>query len=267
MTPVGTKGGVICKQLDEIEHVLFTFRRNVLNRDMDIHMNRVSVDITKRFGGGTFIEVAMTTKTLTKIFRNPVKLIGLAILISLVSVWVFSTDYPKIIKNRYFAGPIENYMSVGIGDERAEVLYKLGKPPFVLGDLNGCTDPKKFCGRRVYTTDENSVDFAKIDKDIEFYEVYEYENNFPSKDSFSIFFDNKRKVRSITCQGSCDPVFGIFIGSDERDLTKFLGNPSGSKIDVGSGVKTISYSRFNLSFYLEKMKIYMIVIGTDDPIV
>lgn len=41
---------VQCQNLDEVEHVLCTFRGMVLNGDLDGHLNRVSVDIRKRFG-------------------------------------------------------------------------------------------------------------------------------------------------------------------------------------------------------------------------
>jgi len=41
---------VQCQNLDEVEHVLCTFRGMVLTGDMDDNLNRVSRDIRKRFG-------------------------------------------------------------------------------------------------------------------------------------------------------------------------------------------------------------------------
>lgn len=41
---------VQCQDLDEVEHVLCTFRGMVLNGEMDDHLTRVSMDIRKRFG-------------------------------------------------------------------------------------------------------------------------------------------------------------------------------------------------------------------------
>lgn len=41
---------VQCKDLDEVEHVLCTFRGMILNGDMDDLLTRTSVEIRKRFG-------------------------------------------------------------------------------------------------------------------------------------------------------------------------------------------------------------------------
>jgi hypothetical protein len=43
---------VQCENVDEVEHVLCTFRGMVLNGDMDDHLVRVSGEIRKRFKGG-----------------------------------------------------------------------------------------------------------------------------------------------------------------------------------------------------------------------
>jgi hypothetical protein len=204
-------------------------------------------------------------ETLTKNIRNSLKLIGLAALISAVSLWFFSTDYPTMIKNRYFTGSIENYMNVSIGDKREDVLYKLGRPISVLGDPGKCNDNQPWsCLRRVYFTGETSDKINKIDKDIKFFNVYNYPDNSNSSDSFSIYFDTKNQVKTMDCTGKCDAILGITISSDERDLIRLLGNPSSSKINAGSGIKTVTYKKFNLTFYLEKMKVYMIVVGPDD---
>jgi len=209
--------------------------------------------------------MAISTQNLTKIIRNLFKPIGLITLILLFFIWFISTDYPAIVKNRYFTGPINNYMNVSIGDTRADVLYKLGRPPYVFGPLNGCTDDKPWsCSRIVYSTDENSIDTAKIDKDMKFYEIYEYEDYDGSKNSFMISFDKNNQVRTVTCLKVCDAVLGIGLNSEESDLRRFLGDPSISEVSADSGVKTLSYSKYNLTFYLTKMKVYMIIIGPDD---
>jgi len=205
------------------------------------------------------------TNNITNIVRNLFKTIGAIIIIFLFSIWFIGSDYPQIIKNRYFTGPINNYMNVSIGDTRAEVLYKLGRPPYVFGPLNGCTDDKPWkCDRIVYSTDEKSLDSAKIDKDIKFYEIYEYEKYDGLKNSFMISFDKNNEVRTITCLKFCDAVLGINLNSDESDLRRFLGDPSISEVSADSGIKTISYRKFNLTFYLTKMKVYLIRIGPDD---
>ena len=41
---------VQCKDLDEVEHVLCTFRGMVLNGELDEHLSKVSQNIRKRFG-------------------------------------------------------------------------------------------------------------------------------------------------------------------------------------------------------------------------
>lgn len=204
-------------------------------------------------------------ETLKKNIRKSLKLIGLAAIISAVSLWFFTTDYPTMMKNRYFTGSIENYMNVTIGDRREEVLYKLGRPHYVLGDPGKCNGNQPWdCSRRVYFTDESSDSIDKIDKDIKFYNVYNYLTNPNLLDSFSIYFDENNKVKTLDCRGKCDAILGISTSSDERDLIRFLGNPTSSKIDANSGIKIVSYKKYNLTFYLEKMKVYMIVVGSDD---
>jgi hypothetical protein len=204
-------------------------------------------------------------ETLKKNIRKSLKLIGLAAIISAVSLWFFTTDYPTMMKNRYFTGSIENYMNVTIGDRREEVLYKLGRPHYVLGDPGKCNGNQPWdCSRRVYFTDGSSDSIDKIDKDIKFYNVYNYLTNPNLLDSFSIYFDENNKVKTLHCRGKCDAILGISTSSDERDLIRFLGNPTSSKIDANSGIKIVSYKKYNLLFYLEKMKVYMIVVGSDD---
>jgi hypothetical protein len=204
-------------------------------------------------------------ETLKKNIRKSLKLIGLAAIISAVSLWFFTTDYQTMMKNRYFTGSIENYMNVTIGDRREEVLYKLGRPHYVLGDPGKCNGNQPWdCSRRVYFTDGSSDSIDKIDKDIKFYNVYNYLTNPNLLDSFSIYFDENNKVKTLHCRGKCDAILGISTSSDERDLIRFLGNPTSSKIDANSGIKIVSYKKYNLLFYLEKMKVYMIVVGSDD---
>ena len=41
-----------CQNVDEVEHVLFTFRGMVINGELDDHLVRVSGEIRKRFGKG-----------------------------------------------------------------------------------------------------------------------------------------------------------------------------------------------------------------------
>ena len=43
---------VQCQNVDEVEHVLCTFRGMVLNGDMDTHLTTVSGEIRSRFGRG-----------------------------------------------------------------------------------------------------------------------------------------------------------------------------------------------------------------------
>lgn len=43
---------VQCQNLDDVEHVLCTFRGMVIRGDMDDHLTRVSGEIRKRFGRG-----------------------------------------------------------------------------------------------------------------------------------------------------------------------------------------------------------------------
>lgn len=42
-----------CQNLDDVEHVLCTFRGMVLNGELDDHLVRVSGEIWKRFGEGS----------------------------------------------------------------------------------------------------------------------------------------------------------------------------------------------------------------------
>jgi hypothetical protein len=44
---------VQCQNLDDVEHVLCTFRGMIFQGEMDDHLTRVSRDIRKRFGEGS----------------------------------------------------------------------------------------------------------------------------------------------------------------------------------------------------------------------
>jgi hypothetical protein len=51
--PIELKKGMFsveCQDLDEVEHVLCTFRGMILNGDLDDHLTKTSTEIRKRFG-------------------------------------------------------------------------------------------------------------------------------------------------------------------------------------------------------------------------
>ena len=211
------------------------------------------------------------TEILSKNIRNLLKLIGLVTVISAVPLWFFSTDYPTMIMNRYLTGPVKNYMNVRIGDKREDILYKLGPPNYVLGEKIVCVSKKTpYCGSRtLYVTGLNSnfIDKTtdKMENKFEDYSIFYYSEdvNYTNK-SLSVFFDKNKKVYSVSCTEKCDPVLGVGIGTNENRVIKLLGNNYKQKIDEFSFVKTLRYDELNITLYLEKQKVYYIIVGKDD---
>ena len=205
----------------------------------------------------------MTTGKLNINTRKLLVTLGLVVSAVSASLWFFSTDYPLIIKNRYFSSPIENYMSVNIGDKREDVMYKLGSPGYVFGEQEKKCG-KDFtweCGIPIFSTNEAEEGIPKISKELKNYNVYIYSDGPLTQKFVSVYFDKKDQVVKIGCKVKCEKRLGVGINSREDEIRRLIGNPSNSEIDANSGVKTLSYTKLNLKLYLTKMKVYMVEVG------
>lgn len=196
-------------------------------------------------------------ETLKKNIRNSLKLIGLAALISAVSLWFFSTDYPTMIKNRYLTGSIENYMNVSIGDKREDILYKLGAPDYVVQSIGRCKDGSNGCFEKYPTS---SFVESEKNKNIKNYGIYVFENPSNYRGTLILVIKNN-KVDRIICQDICSSILGINLGDSEKHIKKIIGNPSISEIDSIKGSKTLIYEKLNLRLSFIKLRLVEIDIG------
>ena len=176
--------------------------------------------------------------------------------------WLNHTNYPRMIQNRYFQGPITSYMGVNIGDTRSDVFYKIGKPNFVLGPLRAC-ETLDFC-RSVYSTDSDpdyNDGFApETKKDFREFDGYVYQKNISNKNKEVTVLFKDSKVIQVHCRNDCENILGIKLKTKEADVYKILGKPDFEKIDDNFGNKNMKYKRFNLVLMLEKQEVYMLSV-------
>lgn len=180
--------------------------------------------------------------------------------------WVIYADYLTMIHNRYLQGPVTSYMGVNLGDTRAEVLYKNGKPPYVFGS-SACKE-KDTCYWNVYDTN-NDPDYKdnyapKTDKDFRSFSVYVYTDDISNnKKELAIKFDNNN-VKQIICRNICQSILGISIGTLEDNVYRLIGHPDSESIDPEFGNKKMIYKNFNLTLTLEKRVVYAISVKRID---
>lgn len=163
---------------------------------------------------------------------------------------------------------VSSYADISIGMNRAEVAYRKGTPkgvsrPPTPEEIQVCQSSNppfnEFCADWLYEPADN----AKI-------------NDFPEwmwnlgNASFNVRFDSQGEVEQIRCydtvsesRSECPRIFSIGIGTKESEILIRLGTPSYEKIDPDSYVKTLSFDRLNLSFFLKQGKIYMVTVTKD----
>jgi hypothetical protein len=153
---------------------------------------------------------------------------------------------------------LTEYEGVKLGASQSEVQYAKGAPSSVLL-VEGKGEPGK-----PWTYDWSVVDVAKLEKgkSVEDYLMWSYAIGRDKR--LDISFDQKeKKVSSISCYSDsyleCEKIFGIHDGSSEKELLGKLGVPE--KEEITQATKRMDFEKFNVRFYLSKLKVYMITVG------
>jgi hypothetical protein len=163
-----------------------------------------------------------------------------------------------------FMKQLDSYYHVRLGDDREEVLYRLGSPPFVLGE------PEKgdwgYWQKVFYTDNSDPKNAMPADKSInDFYSwSYRPDSSVIGTGSITVMFAKvEKQVRSISCMddefrpaGVCPDLVGVAIGDSEEDVQRKLGEPMRFKRDGVS--KTLRYDDIGVEFLLTKGKVYQL---------
>lgn len=183
-----------------------------------------------------------------------------------------------------FAKQLEPVQGIRVGDSRDEVLYRLGWPGFVLGELE--EDSFGGMSQRMYTVfgQEDDVNKMPPTTGVRDYKAWVYEGVPRSGVRLTITFDETASIESISLytpdmdlwheqhfpvgdktgnlakQGGSrgwGPVVGIRSGDSEEKVLA-LGAPSRQTLDGVS--KTINYSDIGVEITLSKGHAYMISV-------
>jgi hypothetical protein len=160
---------------------------------------------------------------------------------------------------------LAGYCGVKLGDSREEVRYRLGFPPFVVGEPEILAGDPKNHWARIFNTDSTAdpKNVMPSDKHVEdFFEwSYPFDVGAPNGPNVEVDFSKSNRLVSIQCidpshvaAKSCPPLVGFRMGSSEEEITQRLGNPSRSEIDGIS--KRIRYDDLGVEFLLEKGAVY-----------
>jgi len=165
-------------------------------------------------------------------------------------------------KHRRFSRDVQSYHQIELRDGRADVLYKLGYPPNVLGEIQ---DGEEGRWQQVFITDGSDPrNLMTEGTDINDYPEWAY----PFGDlgaRINIAFDGD-EVSAVSCYSppergyslDCGSLFGVSVGDTEDTLVGVLGPPDRSMLD---GVaKRIRYDDIGVEFMLTRSRIYMISV-------
>lgn len=165
-----------------------------------------------------------------------------------------------------FVAGLESYCDVRLTYNQQEVLYRLGYPPAVLGELK---EDRRGRWQRVYSTDRerDPKNAMPEDKKIEDFLAWSY---YTGEATVSVTFDAAgKRIESVSCldlgeppsSAACPSLVGVTLNDTEEDVRRKLGQPFRSKLD---GVaKTIRYDNLGIELLLTKGKVYGItLLGT-----
>lgn len=198
-----------------------------------------------------------TPESSSTLKRSKTKVVCLLIL----AVGVLAYGVRLAVQYRAFRAQLTVVRNVHISDSREEVMYRLGVPTHVLGEL---AEGEWGLSKWVYEVagekgDQNTMPSGTQVKD---YSEWVYgEPNNPVR--FTVEFDKTGLVKSLNlyCESSVrngwGPVAGIYCGDSEEKVLR-LGTPSELKLNGVS--KTIEYSDLGLKITLSKGKAYMVTL-------
>jgi hypothetical protein len=150
---------------------------------------------------------------------------------------------------------------IKLGDSRAEVAYRLGYPPMVLGAREPVViggKPVGFSSRVFYVTgpkgDENTMPPSQSAND---YNEWMFSPDDVGTDLL-VEFDKADKVRGITCTAHDDNPFACWLAGrwngDTEEVVLKLGTPTRTTITDVS--KSIDYEDIGVGFTLTRGKAY-----------
>jgi len=163
-----------------------------------------------------------------------------------------------------FRHGLTEFHTVRLTDQRADVIYRLGRPTSVVAPPEG--DPKGPWNffQRIYAVDGPVGDKNTMppDKKLEDYDEWVYDKaSGPSR--LTIEFDKAGQVHSLNwyCHSEeplgWGPIAGIRHGDTEEKVLN-LGHPSLSVIE--GATKKIEFSDLGLEFQLAKGRTYMVTV-------
>ena len=170
-----------------------------------------------------------------------------------VGVWIFQSDYPTIVKNRFFQGKVTSYMGVKIGDDKENAHYKLGIPN-VLRKQEECPEVE-MCEYYYFDKElPNYIDFSSANAilvdnnfNVKNGNWWLYVNKYNTKSFVKLKF-HKEKIHKIACGSNCETILGVDYGMQEKNVLFMLGNPD--TIIIENGVKSMTYKKYNLQIDL-----------------
>jgi hypothetical protein len=194
-------------------------------------------------------------------YRNAIALAG--------GLLVFAVVVIGFHNSQKFMDGLKTYSNVYITDTKADVLYRLGYPPIVMGD------PVKLAGmtryvNRVYYTKANADpnNSMPTGKHVEDFDEWAYPMGDQSHGNISteVRFDHSTSnVIDISCVETvdtlshpCKSLAGINVGDTEEIVLQRFGPPYRSTID---GVaKTIRYDDLGIEVVLTRGKVYTLTL-------
>lgn len=189
-----------------------------------------------------------------------------------ILVMIVAIALALTVSGNSFLQRLRTYEDVTVNTSRGDVLYRLGYPPIVLGDLEGGANPF----RSVYYTDQrrdprNAMPAGTEPND---YRSWSYEARNSYSPDLTVEFDADGRVVEVACiqlesaRGYCSPLFGIRVGDTEEAMIARLGQPNQARL---SGVaKIVRYNDIGAEFTLTRGRVYRLTLlrakGSSDSI-
>lgn len=182
----------------------------------------------------------------------------------IVVACVFAIILLRVVNEyRLFRRSLTVSNNVRLTDNKAEVMYRLGKPTEVsrvenLGPFSGL--------QRIFTVDgpagdKNTMPEGSRPEDFAGW-IYERANGNGRMD---VAFDKAGGVESIgwysenTQASGWGPIAGVRNGDDEETALS-LGSPSSESVDIKNGTKTIIFADIGLELYFVKGRAYSVTL-------
>jgi hypothetical protein len=171
-----------------------------------------------------------------------------------------------VLGYKEFHRSLNVFNEISFSDSRAEVLYRLGQPTYVLGPIENWGSWQTVYYLHGPKGDPNTMpsDTQLDDYNEWFYQdpnsQYKFTN---SQDTFNVTFNTKGLIESITFysnttnNSSWGPIAGICNGDPEEKVLH-LGEPSLNSIK--GTIKTIEFSDIGLEFNLTKGRVYRVKV-------